>query len=174
MSTTTTTINVSAQKATLAALLAALVNGINTELAGVNPIALDGVSYARADLLARIQAVLDAIASVKAARTTLSQVVASQKAAIVQGRSLRAAMKRFLQSKYGPNSPQLQKFGFAPARTPKTPIQTKAQAKVKAAATRTARGTKGKKAKLAIHGSPAASTAPSALPPAGGVTTKSS
>lgn len=174
MSTTTTTINVSAQKATLAAILAALVTGINTELAGVDPIVLDGTSYPRTDLLARIQAVLDAIARVKAARTTLSQVVASQKGALDQGRLLRAAMKRYLQSKFGPSSPKLQEFGFAPVRTPKTLVQTKAQAKVKAAATRTARGTKGKKAKLAIHGSPAAPTAPSALPPSGGNTTTKS
>ena len=61
---------------------------------------------------------------------------------------MRAAMKRYLQSKYGPNSRQLQKFSIAAVRT------------------------KGKKALLAIHGSPAAPAAPSGLPAAGGGTTK--
>jgi hypothetical protein len=164
MSTSTTTINVSTQRATLAALLAALVNGINTELAGVDPFVLDGTTVPHADLLARIQAVLDAIASVKAARKALQQAIASQKAALAQGRPLRAAMKRYLQANYGPTSPKLQLFGFTPARTPKTLAATKAQAQVKAKSTRAARGTKGKKAKLAIHGA-SAPIAP-ATPPA--------
>jgi hypothetical protein len=173
MSTTTTPINVSSQRATLAALLAALVNGINTELAGVDPFVFDGTTYPRADLLARIQAVLDAIARVKAARTALQQAVASQRAALAEGRALRAGMKRNLQAKYGPTSPKLQLFGFTPARTPKPTAATKAQAQVKAKSTRVARGTKGKKAKLAIHGAPApvAPATPPAAPapaPAGG------
>jgi hypothetical protein len=166
MSTTPTTVNVSSQKASLAALLAALVAGINTELVGVDPFVLDGANLTRADLLARIQAVLDAIASVKAARTTLAQALADQKTAIAAGRKLRAAMKRTLQGRLGPSSPTLQKFGFAPARSAKTPVATKAQAKVKAKATRAARGTAGKKAKLAIHGATPAATAAPAAPPA--------
>jgi hypothetical protein len=164
MSSTTTTINVTAQKATIAALLAALVNGIRTELAGVDPIVLDGTSHPRTELLAFIQATLDAIAGVKSARTALAQAVTSQKAAVAQAKAIRTGMKRYLQTKYGPQSPKLQEFGFTPARTPKTPVKTKAAAKVKSAATRQARGTKGKKQKLAITGAPAAATA--VTPPA--------
>lgn len=166
MSVTTTTVNVSAQRATLAALLAALVNGIDTELVGVDPFVLDGTTYARADLLARIQAILDAIAGVKAARVALSQAVAKQKVALVQGRSLRAGLKRTLQAKYGPSSPALQKFGFTPARTPKTPVAAKAAAKVKAAATRAAHAPAGNEGTPAVQGapSPAAPTAAPAAP----------
>ena len=163
MSTTPTTVNVSAQKATIAVLLAALHQGLSTGLAGVDTIEFDSVSHARTDLVARVQAILDAIAGVKAARTTLSQAVASQKAAIAQGRLLRSGLKRFLQAKYGPTSPKLQEFGFAPARTPKTPLKAKAEGKAKAAATRLARGTKGKKQKLAIKGT----STPSATAPTG-------
>ena len=173
MSTTPTTINVSAQKATLAVTLTALVQGINTQLAGVDPIDFDGATHTRAELLASIQAVLDAIAGVKATRTALSQAVAGQKAAIAQGRLLRAGMKRFLQAKFGPTSAKLQEFGFTPARTPKTTVKSKAEAKAKSAATRVARGTKGKKAKQAIHGTVPETPAP-APAPAGGGATKSS
>jgi hypothetical protein len=165
MSTTPTTVNVSSQKAPLAALLAALVEGINTELVGVDPFVLGGTTYPRAVLLARIQAVLDAITSVRTARTALGQAIASQKAALAEGRALRAALKKTLQGRFGASSPVLQKFGFTPARTPKTPIATKAEAKVKAKATRAARGTVGKKAKQAIHGS-ASPAAPTAAPKA--------
>jgi hypothetical protein len=152
MSSTTTTVNVTAQKATLAALLAALVKGVSTELAGVDSIVLDGTTYARTDLLARIQAALDAFASVKTARTALAQAVASQDAAVAQAKPLRAGVKRFLQLKYGPTSPKLQEFGFTPTRVPVTSVKTKAEAKVKSAATRAARGTKGKKQKAQITG----------------------
>jgi hypothetical protein len=156
MSTTTTTINVTAQKATVAALLAALVKGINTELAGVDPFLLDGTHFTRTELLARFQAALDAFASVKSARTALLQAVAKQKAALAQARPLRAGMKRFLQIQFGPSNPKLQEFGFTPARIPSTPVKTKAQAKVKSAATRVARGTRGKKQKAEIKGNVAA------------------
>ncbi|HEV3191241.1 MAG TPA: hypothetical protein VGY54_12120 [Polyangiaceae bacterium] len=166
MSTTTSTINVTAQKATVAALLAALVKGIDTDLAGVDPFLLDGTLHARAQLLARFQAALDAFVSVKSARTALLQAVANQKAALAQTRPLRAGMKRFLQIQFGPSSPKLQDFGFTPARIPSTPVKTKAEAKVKSAATRAARGTKGKKQRANIRGNV------SAAPSQGGVTVK--
>jgi septal ring factor EnvC (AmiA/AmiB activator) len=173
MPISTVTINVTAQKATIAVLLAALVEGIRTELAGVDPIVLDGTSFARTDLLARIQATLDAIASVKSARTALLQAVTSQKAAVAQAKALRAGMKRYLQTKYGPNSPKLQKFGFTQTRTPKTLVRTKAEAKVRAAATRKARGTKGRKQRLAITGASAPVAPPAPVQPASGTPTKS-
>jgi hypothetical protein len=152
MSTATTSINVTAQKATLAALLAALVKCIRAELGGVDPIVLNGSSHTQTELVDRVQAALDAIAAVKAARTALSQAVANQKAAVAQATPIRAGVRRFLQAKLGPNSPKLQEFGFTPARAAKTPVKTKAQAKVKAAATRVARGTRGKKQKAQIKG----------------------
>lgn len=128
----------------------------------------------RTELLARIQATLDAIAGVKSARTALSQAVAIQKTAVAQARALRAGLKRYLQTKYGPNNPKLQEFGFTPTRTPKTPVKAKAEAKVKAAATRKARGTKGSKQKLAITGASAPATPTTAAgSPAGGSTAKS-
>lgn len=152
MSTSTVTINVSAQKATFAALLAALVKGINAELAGVDSFAIDGSRLARTDLLARIQTTLDAIAAVKAARSALAQAVASQKASVAQARALRSGVKRYLQSQYGPQSPKLQDFGFTPARIAKKSVTAKAQAKVKSTATRAARGTTGRKQKALVHG----------------------
>jgi hypothetical protein len=174
MSTNVTPINVTTQKVTIAALLTALVNGIHAELAGVDPVVVDGTQYARVDLLARIQAGLDAIAVVRTARTGLIQAVTSQKAAVAQAKTVRAGMKRYLQTKYGPTSPKLQEFGFTPARAAKPTVKTKAEAKVKAAATRQARGTKGKKQKLAIKAAPpGVSTTPTgAVPPTGLVTTE--
>jgi hypothetical protein len=171
MSSITTPVNVTTQKATIAALLAALVNGIHTQLAGVDPIVVDGTSYARVDLLARIQAALDAIAGVKSVRTALSQAVANQKTAVAQAKAVRAGMKRYLQTNFGPANPKLQEFGFTPARTAKTKVTVKAEAKVKAAATRQARGTKGKRQRLAVKATQPAATTPT--PPAVSTATSS-
>jgi hypothetical protein len=165
-----TPVNVTAQKATIAALLAALVKGIQAELASVDPIVVDGTSYALVDLLARIQAALDAIAGVKATRTALSQAVTSQKAAVAEAKAVRIGMKRYLQTKYGPTSPKLQMFGFTPARSAKTTVKVKAEAKAKAAATRQARGTKGKKQRLAIKATQPAAAAPTTASTATGGT----
>jgi hypothetical protein len=162
MPSQTTTVNVTTQRATFAALLSALVTGINTELAD-DPFVVDGRTLARADLLGRIQAALDAIGAVKAARTSLQSAVAAQKAAIADARKLRAGVKRLAQSRFGPDSPTLQKLGFTPTRKGKATVTTKAKARVKAEATRQARGTKGKKARLAITASAPAATA---TPPA--------
>ncbi len=134
-----TTINVSTQRATFAALLAALLAGINTELPGVDPFDVDGVTVTRANLLARIQAALDAITAVKAARTALQQAVATQVAALADARGLRSAVKTTAQAKLGKKNPALQKLGFTPSRTPVTTVATKAEAQVKKAATRKAK-----------------------------------
>ncbi|HEY3815763.1 MAG TPA: hypothetical protein VGL81_01250 [Polyangiaceae bacterium] len=136
---TPTTINVSTQRATFAALLAALMAGINTELPGVDPFDVDGVPVTRADLLARIQAALDAITAVKAARTALQSAVATQVAALADARALRSAVKTTAQGKLGKKNPALQKLGFTPSRTPVTSSATMAQAQVKKAATRKAK-----------------------------------
>jgi hypothetical protein len=142
------------------------VTGINTELPGVDPMVVDGQTIARADLLGRIQAALDAIAAVKAARTALQEAVAKQKVAIADARKLRGGVKRLAQNKFGPSSPTLQKLGFTPQRPSIATVATKAKAKVKAAATREARGTKGKKARLAITGvAPAPTVTPTTTPP---------
>jgi len=143
------TINVSIQKVSFAALLTALLNGINTDLAGVDPVVIDGTTWARKDLLGRIQAVLDGIQQVKDARTTLATLVANQKELVAEGRQIRAGVKRVAQAKYGPKSPKLQDFGFTPQRSTNTPVASKAKGQAKAKATREAGGTKALKKKQA-------------------------
>jgi hypothetical protein len=147
MTSQTTTINVSTQRATFAALLAALVTGIDTELPGVDPMVVDGESLARVTVIGRIQAALDAIAGVKAARTALQSAIAKQQVAIADARKVRAGVKRLAQSTFGPSSPRLQKLGFTPQRQGKPTVATKAKAVAQADATRKAGGTKGKKAR---------------------------
>ena len=161
--TTTKTVNVTTQRASFAAMLTALLAGLNTDFPGVDPFVVDGVSIPRATLTARIQACLSAISAVKTARAALQSAVATQNAAITDARGLRAGIKRLAQSKYGPTSPMLQNLGFTPNRTPATTSTTKAQAAAKREATRQANGNVGKKTRaVSTLTAPAATAAPAA------------
>jgi hypothetical protein len=107
--------------------------------------------------------------AVKSARTALQTAVATQSGLLTQGRALRVAMKRFLQTKFGPTSPKMQDFGFTQTHQGKADVATKAAALTKAEATRKARATGGKKQKKAIKApSPAPTTTSpvNAAPPA--------
>ncbi|HEY1694946.1 MAG TPA: hypothetical protein VGG39_22415 [Polyangiaceae bacterium] len=165
---TTTSINLSQTRASFAALLSALLAGLNSVFPGVDPFVVDGQTIPRATLVARIQAALDAIAAVKAARGALQSAVATQNAAIVDAQGLRAGIKRAALTKLGPQSPRLQDLGFTPDRPRTASTQTKAQAAVKAQATRLANGNVGKKTRSVSTLEASASTAatPAATPPA--------
>jgi hypothetical protein len=165
---TTNTMNVSRQRAPLQAQLTALLTGIKKDLAGVDPIDLDGVTTKQSELVARTQALLDAIAAVKAQRTLLLTAVAKQKDLLTQYRGVRVAMKRFLQTKFGPQSPKLQDFGFTQTHQGKATVEAKAAARAQAKATRALRHTAGKKQKQAIKALPSATAAtPIAATPQG-------
>jgi hypothetical protein len=165
MATPTTTINVTTQKADNVLELQALMTGITTLLPHVDPFLLSRQTYPRADLLARVQARLDAAIATKNARITLHNVVDAERNAQAAFKGLHASFRAYLVAVYGANAPELQQFGYVQNRKPKRTAQTKADAALKAKATRTARGTKGKKQKAAIHGAPPP-TAATATPPA--------
>lgn len=159
--------NLSQTRANLAALLSALLAGLNSVFPGVDPFVVDGETIPRATLVGRIQAALDAIAAVKAARGALQSAVATQNAAIDDARGLRAGIKRAAQSKLGPTSPRLQDLGFTPDRPRNTSSRTKAQAAAKAQATREAKGNVGKKTrKVSTLGASAPAPATPAPAPA--------
>ncbi len=172
---------ISTQKVDIEAVYESLIAGINTELAGIDSFVLGKQTIARADLLSRFQARIDAAHAVKTSRAALQKLVADERAADASVKPVRALMKSYLQARYGKASPELQSFGFAQTRAGKATAQVKATAVVKAKATRQARGTKGPKQKKAIKGTPAttatapaspatataATTAPASLPAPG-------
>jgi len=164
------TINIVQQRATFAALLAALATGIDAVLPGIDPMDIDGEQLARATVHARIQAALDAIAQVKAARSAVQAAVAKQKAAIVAARAVRKGVKRIPQSKLGPYNTDLQTLGFTPQTSRKPTVKTLAKAQVQAEATRAARGTMSSKKRKSIVAAP---TAPETTPTPAPTATKS-
>lgn len=158
---TASTVNISTQKATVEAEYKALITGINSELAGETHFMLNGTLMAKPELVAHFQSRLDAAEKTKTQRTALHATVGAEHALNLEIAPLRMGFKTYLQSRYGKNSPELQKFGFTPAKKPQRPVAAKATGIAKNQATRKARNTIGKKAKLQIKGTvPSSSAAP--------------
>ncbi len=153
--------NITTTKVDVEALYRALIAGINANLPNVALFNLNDQQFARADLLGQFQARIDAAEAVKAAKTQWHTLVAAERALNRSVSRLRAAMRRYLEALYGADNQKLQDFGFTPAAAPKTKVAVKAEAQVKAKATRSARHTMGKRQKKDIKGTePAPQPAP--------------
>jgi hypothetical protein len=163
-SATVSTINIATQKAAVEAEYKAVIAGINSELASETSFVVNGTTFTKAELLARFQARLDAAERTKNDRTALHASVAAERQIATDAGTLRMGFKTWLQGRYGKNSSELQKFGFAQAKKPQRPVSNKSLGIAKNRATRTARSTVGKKQKLKIKG--VVPVAPTAAPPA--------
>lgn len=165
-SVTVSQINIATQKVTVEAQYNALIAGINAELTDAKFV-LNGQTYTKAQLIAQLQSVVDSAETTKTNRATLTSSVAQERALLAAVAPLRMGVKQLLQSRYGKGSAELQKFGFTPAKVPQRPVAGKASGIEKNLATRAARNTMGKKAKLQITGTPPPTPAsPPAPPPA--------
>jgi hypothetical protein len=98
------------------------------------------------DLVKRMQAHIDAIDALSHAEAVRAEAVIAERAIERGLRELYTRLERWIRNKYGENPRLLARFGMSPSRTPgpKT-VAAKKQMVEKAAATRTARGTKGKR-----------------------------
>jgi hypothetical protein len=113
------------------------------------------------------------ISSSKNAQTTKITWQASVKAnrdLRAQSRTFVAGLGKFLLAFYQGDDESLADFGLAERKTPVVTPKTRVEAAAKAKATREARGTKGKKQRLAIKGAPATPAAPASPAPATGPT----
>ncbi len=126
--------------------------GVRQHLMGGGTLSLVGVKYTPAALVDLLQSQIDAIASANVAGALWHAAVERYRAidaevtAVVRRLRLRAC------DEFGPDSPLLADFGFAPPRLPVlTPAQIVARS-AKAAATRKARRTMGSRKKKAVKG----------------------
>jgi len=162
--TTPTTQSLTIQKVDVIAEFQALVDGINNLLTGIDPFILLGQPISRTDLLAKLQARIDAAIKTKNDRKVVAADVAAEHAAAAIADPLRKGLKAFAISQFGETSPKLQLLGFVPHRTPKRKPKNVAAGAVKAKATRTTRGTKGKQQKAAASEAAATGAATPSAP----------
>jgi hypothetical protein len=161
---TPTTQSLTTQKVDVIAEFQALVDGINSLLTGIDPFILLGQTVSRADLLAKLQARIDAALKTKNDRKLVAADVAAEKGAAAIANPLRRGVKAFAISQFGDTSPKLQELGFVPHRTPKRKPKNVAAGAMKAKATRKTRGTKGKQQRAAASQAAEAAVATTAAP----------
>ncbi len=138
------------------------ITGIKLDLQTMSSIPMGASTYTPSSLAAAIQARIDAAAAVGTTRAAWLNAVKIYDVLDLQVTVLMRELKNLVIATFGPTSPKLADFGFkATVRTPLTPAQKVARA-AKAAATRKARGTLGKKQKALITGVTAAAAAAAA------------
>jgi len=173
--TTVGSINVAAQGAKVIAAYQALIDGITNELPDLRSLIINKESVTKKQLLSMFQTRLAAAQNTKVARLAYHAAVAAEAQVAKQVAPERAGVKLYLVMRYGKTSPELQTFGFTPAKVPQRTAASKAKGAAKAKATRKAVGTMGKKQKkaalanLAASGPSASAAQPAVSSPASSV-----
>ncbi|MGO8995327.1 MAG: hypothetical protein ACLQVI_18585 [Polyangiaceae bacterium] len=150
-------------KAALQARDTQVIAGLAAHFKGASSFTFGGVDYTAKEIQTLLQSRIDAASATASARATWLTAAATENEKTTESESVLLALKNHLVTTYGAKSQIVADFGFTP-KTKQTTAETVAAAVVKRAATRTARGTMGKKAKLKITGAVAPATA--AAPPA--------
>jgi hypothetical protein len=127
------------KKATFITLLQALISAINKELPSVQSFTLNGQTITRTNLLAALQAYIDAANGTATANQAWRANVSAEKEARAEAAVLVGGMKTYVESNYGKASPELLKFGFSPAKPAVKSVVTKVVSVAKGAATRALR-----------------------------------
>ncbi len=137
---------------------------------------IDGKSYTASQVESILQPIIDALNAAVATRATALEAAHAADSAYTSNLPFVRDLKQSLQIMYGQSTSTLADFGLAPRKKPTMTAAEKAEAAVKAAATREARHTMGAKQKAKITGAtPVATTqsptpVPAAVPVPGPVT----
>jgi hypothetical protein len=144
--------------------------GVQKHFATTPTLVLDGTPTTPKDVIATLQAAIDAIDAAGAAEKAFHDKVAAQHAALAKGDAVLKALKALVKNQLGSAEGVMGDFGFTTPKR-KTPDEaTKAAAVAKRAATRAARAarhTMGKRQKANVKGEakPAPATPPAATKP---------
>jgi hypothetical protein len=131
-----------------------MIAGLQRRSADLPTIATVPVLVSVDAVVARLQAHLDALASVKARWIAWRLAVVAERRLEAETREIFGRLKPFLVAVYGADSAKLREFGLEPIKEPKISVETKRAAVEKRNATRKLRGTMGKKQKRAIKRRP--------------------
>ncbi len=143
----------SSGKGTQAALAAQLAAGALKHFPAGTSLSVGGVTLTPAQIATQLNGYAALRTDVDTARAALSAKLAAEDAQAPAQNAFMSAFERIVRGSFGNQPDVMADFGLEPdkARTPLT-VQQKAAAAAKREATRTARGTKGSKAKQAIKG----------------------
>jgi hypothetical protein len=138
------------------------INGLKKHATKSTIINIDGEPYTPASLTAIFQAEIDTGTAVTPAKGAWQRAVAEAKAAKDAAAAVRPGFEQWVQANFGKDAQALADFGVPPKKPRVIKPATKVASAQKAAATRAARGTKGKVQKKAIKGAVPTPPAPPA------------
>jgi hypothetical protein len=139
--------------------------GIDKHLQNVSSLPLVGSTYTMAALKELIQSRIDAVNTVVNAKAHWLDASATYKALNTHVTEVVRGLRQYVISAFGASNPVLADFGFTPPKKQALTPEQKVARALKAAATRKARGTMGKKQKAGIKGAvPAPAPSPAAEP----------
>jgi hypothetical protein len=141
-----------------------LADGLTKNAGSLGTFGYGGKQLKPADVVLVLQGRISAAQAATAAKAGLNAAATTAKTEITSTRGLIKTVKQALRALYAGDITTLATFGLAPDKVPAPKPATKVEAALKAKATRTARGTKGKKQRLEIP--PADETAAPAPPAA--------
>jgi hypothetical protein len=133
--------------------------GVDKYFTSVAKVTIAGNDYTPAQLKAVLQAEVDAVHALDAARGSVNQQVTDTRKASAQARTMRKELRDYILGTYGSSAVQmLEDFGMSVPKPGKRTARAKADAADAAKATREARHTLGKKQKKGIKGTVPAKT----------------
>jgi hypothetical protein len=139
-------------RATALSSVKALISGTEQHFPS-GPIHFGNATYTATTLSQRLQKLADAMTGLLAAQNAARDAMAAMRAADAEEGPLVQAYRRFLHATFATAAQTLADFGLEPMRVAAPPTtETRVAAVEKARATRKARGTKGRKQRLAIKG----------------------
>ncbi|MGH7272745.1 MAG: hypothetical protein ACREJ3_20135 [Polyangiaceae bacterium] len=145
--------------------------GITKHFASTPTLALDGSPSTPKEVIATLNAAINAVDAAATAEKALHDATTAQHAAIAKGNAVLTALKMLVKNQLGSAAGVLGDFGFQSPKRKAPDEATKAAAVAKSKATRAARHTLGKRQKATIKGQgPAATPTAAATPPPAKVT----
>jgi hypothetical protein len=145
-----------------------LADGLTKNASRIPSLLIDGRSYTVAEVVQIVMGRVSASKAVDANHGLWLNAVKANKAQRAATRVFMTQLRQALQVMFASAVDILGDMGLTPRKQPQVKVAVKAEAALKAKATRTARGTKGKRQKAAIKGTvptpPATATPPVAAP----------
>ena len=139
-------------KQTVSALATLLIAGTNKRLASTTQVLIAGSSFMPAQVIERLQAIVNLRSDVDVAKASTKAKLATEKADMPALRAFMDAFVTFVKAAFSSQPDALADFGLHPkARTPLT-VEQKTAAAAKRKATRAARNTMGSKQKKSVKG----------------------
>ncbi len=130
----------------------ALIAGLQTFYQPSDVLQLTTGTQTCGELIAEFQQYVQAAENTKASYRGWRGDVQAERTVLADVGPKRSAVRSLVESRFGKGGTQLLELGFAPKKTVKRTVVSKAEGVVKGEATRKARGTKGSKQKLDVTG----------------------